>query len=114
VYQFYQKLVQRAFLQIEDALSTDEDREKAEDRYNKLNTFNNFLLDQVKPLNFDGEDSSNAQVNQQNSFASVCASLEELGVIEPDKLTAYKFYSKVSYYKKQAAKQKALAAQREA
>lgn len=58
------------------------------------------MLEQAAPKNFDGEDSKNVLVMQENAFSETCVIFEELGAPNPELLTVYKFYTKIRYFKK--------------
>lgn len=69
-----------------------------------LRVVNEWLLRQAAPRNFDGEDSKNVIVEQENAFAETCTVLEELGVQGPARLTVFGFYSKIKYFKNKHSK----------
>lgn len=58
-----------------------------------------WLLKQAAPKNFDGENSENELVSQQNSFQSVCSALEEMSIQNPHKLSTFRFYSLIKHFK---------------
>lgn len=94
-------MVRRALLQI-GAVLNPSDKIAAD-----LQTVNDWLLKQTAPRNFDGEDSKNILVQQEIAFAETCTVLEELGVHQPARLTAFVFYSKIRYFKNKHAKKEA-------
>lgn len=69
------------------------------DNAKKLQAINEYLAEVLAPKNFDPDDTGNAIINQEKNFEKICAALEELGVYNPGKLTVYKFYNKIEYFK---------------
>lgn len=59
-----------------------------------------FQASLLKPRNFDSQNPENYIKQIESSFENVCTSLEELGIQSPDRLTVFRFYSKIAYFKK--------------
>lgn len=55
------------------------------------------------PKNFDNQDPENLVIQREKSFENICATLEDLGVTNPKRLTVFEFYSRLEYYKKKKA-----------
>ena len=61
----------------------------------------------VLPKNFDSKDPDNHVNDLEKSFENVCTSMQELGIPDVHELTVFQFYSKIRYFKKKQAEQKA-------
>jgi hypothetical protein len=72
---------------------------RGKDVTNAIKDIDDFLTGLIAPKNFNPEDTKNIVVFQEKSFERICAALEELGVHEPGKLSVYKFYNKIEYFK---------------
>jgi hypothetical protein len=66
--------------------------------------YREFFLDANKPKSFNPFNSENDLVQSDNVFESMCAALEESGVVNPSALTIFEFYSRVKYFDKKSKK----------
>lgn len=57
-------------------------------------------LSLLAPKNFDPTDPENYIRGMEKSFESLIATLEDLGVKDPKRLTVFEFYSRYEFYKK--------------
>lgn len=58
------------------------------------------------PKNFDNESPEYYIKNLEKSFEHLCATLEDLGVHDPKRLTVFEFYSRLEYFKAKKLKGK--------
>jgi hypothetical protein len=58
----------------------------------------------MRPQHFYTEDPDNDVTKLELSFENICASLEEAGIAQPHKLSTFKFYSRIQYFKKKNEK----------
>ena len=58
-----------------------------------------YMLDIIRPKNFDPSDKYNEVIEHENTFEKMCAILEDCGCHNPKRLTVYEFYKRVAYYK---------------
>jgi hypothetical protein len=60
---------------------------------------------QIKPRNYNEFDVDNYIKRMELSFENVCASMEDLGVKDPGRLTIFQFYTRIEYFEKKKLKQ---------
>ena len=77
--------------------------EKDESMETVISGINDYLVMLNTPKNFDYSRPENIASSIRKSFSNSCSALEEMGVINPQKLTLYDFNAKIDYYE---AKQK--------
>lgn len=90
---FYSRIIQRALLQVDSALNDT-------DNANAIQEVDRWLLDQMRPGNFDFEDPKNIVDAKRRQFEQVCTGLAFQHVPDAETLTAYKFYSRIVYLQK--------------
>lgn len=58
------------------------------------------------PKDFKFNNPENHLNQLDDSFESLCASMEEAGIKDPEKLTVFKFKKRIQYFKAKAQKKK--------
>lgn len=79
---------------------------RGKDNAKEIQTIDEYLIALMMPKNFDPEDARNVVINQERNFEKICAVLEDVGVTNPAKLSVYKFYSRIEYYKNKPTQKK--------
>jgi hypothetical protein len=57
-----------------------------------------------KPKCFNPYEPNNVLMSSEESFESICTTLQENGIVDPKRLSEYEFYAKLKYYEKKYKK----------
>lgn len=95
---YYEQLVRKMRAQADFMRTRDEAKIKI------IKEISDTQIDLLTPKNFDNNDSANYVLQIEKNFESLCATLEENGVMNPRSLTVFEFYSRVRYFKEKKPK----------
>jgi hypothetical protein len=85
------------------SLITKQDDPKVRDAIKKID---DWQLSLIVPKNFDNESPDYYIKKIEKGFENLCATLEDLGVHDPKRLTVFEFYSRLEYFKNKKPKGK--------
>lgn len=74
------------------------DKEEKEKNDKIVASIEDFILSMVPPNSFKEDDTNNIIHHMEISFEKLCASMEEAGIHDPKRLTAFEFYSRMEYF----------------
>jgi len=66
----------------------------------EINSISDVQITLMAPKIFSDSHPDNCIREAEIAFEALCTNLEELGVMNPKKLTVFEFYSKIRYFKK--------------
>jgi len=69
----------------------------------QINSISDYQIGLMKPKVFAEGHPDNCINEIELAFESLCTNLEEMGVMNPKKLTVFEFYSKIRYFKSKKA-----------
>lgn len=69
------------------------------DLIGQINAITDYQVALMNPKIFAFESPDNCIRKMEEAFENLCTNLEELGVMNPKKLTVFEFYSKIRYFK---------------
>ena len=73
--------------------------EKEADKWDKVvQSVNEYIFGINKPKDYRADNPENILFEMDRSFENLCASLEEVGIASPKKLTVFEFYQRVDYF----------------
>lgn len=90
---YFQQLKDKALLQIEFI------KTQNHELINRINAISTYQVNLLSPKIFASENPDNCIRASELAFEALCTNLEELGVMQPKKLTVFEFYSKIRYFK---------------